>query len=188
MIEITKWPVVIVCSPRTGSNVLTDTLSKQYDAKWFYEPGQTAELLDQFVEYRRGNDIRYIAKIFPGQRLGDVVYKQLLGEPGFKIKLTRSNVLDQITSFYVAHVRDVWDETNRTTGKYLLPINYDKIEYVVEHILEHNRLLDACEADYDLVLTYESLGTVDNTEFKHTVQPVNIDKIKEAIAKVYNEK
>ena len=187
MIEITKWPVVIVCSPRTGSNVLTDTIAKQYNAKWFYEPGQTTKRLSDFLEFRKGTNIRYIAKIFPGQRLGDDVSKELLNESGFKIKLTRENVIDQIVSFYVAHMRDIWDETNRVTGKYILPINYDKIAYAIEHIVEHNRLLDACKAEYDLELTYESLGYVENTEFKLTVQPVNIDKIKEAIVKVYGQ-
>jgi hypothetical protein len=49
----------------------------------------------------------------------------------------------------------------------------------------NNRMLDELDIDYDLELTYEDLGIVDNTEFVKVVPPINYAKVKQAVAEAY---
>jgi len=187
-ITITRWPVLIVGAPRTGSNVLTDTLSKKYNARWFYEPGKTPERLTEFVEFRKTNDPHYIAKIFLNQKLGNEVYNELFASDCFKIKLTRASEVDQVLSFYIALMSEVWDETDRVFTEYIVPINVERINYSINQIREDNKLLKELGIQFDLELTYEEMGVVSNTELVKTTLPLNYDRVRQAVIALYNQK
>jgi LPS sulfotransferase NodH len=185
MLNIPRWPVVIVGSPRTGSNVLTDTIAKQYGAKYFFEPGKNAERLAEFVEYSQGQDRRYVVKIFMAQTLGTDVYRDIFAQDYYRIKLSRRNELDQVLSFYIALMTNVWDETARTSPKYIVPINPERIQYSIDQVQLNNRMLAELDIEYDLELIYEDLGIVDNTEFVKVVPPVNYDRVRLAVESAY---
>ena len=165
--------VVIFASYRTGSTALCDYISKKYKLANFDEvfhdnvPERTARFLDY-----KGN---YVIKIMPNQITDK--YSSLLKkivDDSFLIKLTRTDVIKQIASFYICCETDKWHYK-------VLELTSD---YPFDFIISINRQLENLGYCYDLSLAYEDLE-ITNTEYKIYNKPTNYIELLEMITKKY---
>ena len=190
MLDINKFPVVIISNYRTGSSALLWHIKEKYDLIRFNEPHYTEANLVYLKETIRGKNNRYAVK-FIADQIGDYdVYKQLLLRPGYKIKLTRNNKVDQITSYYIAHMTNRWRnypyDQNPNLLDYEVPISEEGISFSINAITNADNILESLQINFDQVLTYEELGYLENDgNFTLTVQPRNFEEIRTEIEKRY---
>ena len=179
--------VVIFASYRTGSTALCDYISKKYKLANFDEvfhnnvPERTARFLDY-----KGN---YVIKIMPDQitdKYGSFKHSSLLKkivDDSFLIKLTRTDIIKQIASFYICCATDKWHyKVPELTSDY--KINIYNHDYPFDFIISTNRQLENLGYCYDLSLVYEDLE-ITNTEYKIYNKPTNYIELLEMITKKY---
>ena len=141
-LKITKLPIIILGTARTGSSVLTNHLALKYPKlKVWSEPDLDPETLSNFIEYAKSKD-DYIIKILVGSLQQYPIWfirLKLLGKACHLIKIKRSSLIEQLASYYIALDRDIWHyyipEFNKWKDS-ITPINIDKeiIKYIINVI------------------------------------------------------
>lgn len=198
MINIFKWPVIILASPRTGSTALGFQIQEQYkslNVKYFSEPitvtgtncfkFQDADEIKEFKETFYGKNSHYVVKFMPWQMMGVPEYQSLYKSDCFKIKLTRESELDQIISFYIGNMAGNSVQKEKTIPQYTIDINPNFIRRSISAIQDSNNFLKYSTQTFDIELTYESLNLADQTVAYKTTPPINIEEIQTAIKKIY---
>lgn len=195
-IEITKLPVVIYASPRTGCSVIGAILARKYNLlRYFNEPLGRDVDPTEFIKYATRQD-SYILKTMSfdvfESKIINVLPKKIsddLQYNGFKIRVRRRNLVDQLTSNYIARARDRWMYNKHTSdskiiqefSEEIIPIDEQSIKQNIEIIKVRNRSINNIPVDIDLDLWYEDFdGVEDNNIFK-TPQPANYNDIKKSI-------
>jgi hypothetical protein len=177
--SITNSPVIILSSPRTGSSALAigifNQLKNTHDnIQLFNEPFHH----DQFPELTSAinNNTDYVLKVHIKDLLKHHYPKQLLNiisnHQCFLIRIRRRNVVAQITSKYIADLRDVWGYPTAIKYEAVTEINIKKIIGFISDILDYNKTLDNYPVPFDLDLYYEDLKFSD-TGVIRTPQPEN---------------
>jgi len=200
MISITKWPVIVLGNYRSGSTVLATHLGKENNVPYFLEPWAETKnrhdrygdhvygLKENFYHFYKSGRSDFIIKFMPNQISRVTPYRQLLEGQGFKIKLYRDNEIDSIVSYYVAEERKKWwTYPGEVIEDYSLEIKEKTILGSIEAITRNNFLLDKLDYDYDLVVSYESLGLIPPRDYVKTTMPNNIEDIRRSIVEVYNK-
>jgi hypothetical protein len=139
-LEISKFPIIILSTARTGSSALTNHLCLKYPKlKVWSEPDHNVEHLSDFIEYAKSKD-DYIIKILSSSLQKYpfwFIRLKLLGKACHLIKLTRRSLIDQVASYYIALDRNTWHyyESDSNKWKYsrLKSINIDK--ELIENII-----------------------------------------------------
>lgn len=188
MLSVDKFPVVIVANYRTGSSALISHITEKYDLFRFDEPHNDEVHIKKLNEIISDGVIGYTVKFIADQIAVIDTYKQLLLMPGYKIKLTRNNKINQIASYYIAMMTNRWRaySYNPNFVDYEVPISDEWISFCIEKITNVDSILESLDVDFDETLTYEELGYIENkAEFALTVQPRNFDEIKAEIEKRY---
>jgi hypothetical protein len=98
----------------------------------------------------------------------------------YKIKITRRDLVAQITSYYVATLRNVWKQDTMSVDEYMLPIDTARLTQLAKVIIDNNTKLNTCGIDFDEELVYEDQNFSLPARFK-TTQPTNLDKIISAV-------
>ena len=185
MIEITKWPVLIFSNYRTGSTVLGDFFVARYGCDYLDEPINSNPGISDEEKYKilhEYHDCRCVIKFMGDHTIRDSFYKDLLEINAFKIKLYRTNKIDQITSFYISQITNRWFRSkNEIIEDYEVLINLDILIRSVDFILYNDSILDNSLVNFDIITNYESLGFIDNVDSSLTKSPNNIDYLKELI-------
>lgn len=180
MINVTRWPAVILANYRTGSSALCYKLAADNNVSAHVEPTIAADRLQRFVE-AYNSDTNYVVKFMPDQIDSCNLYRELLDSECYKIKLLRKNKVEQIASFYIAEMRDKWwTLSNEQEKNYFIPINADVIKKSIDRILNTDSLLN----DYDkadATIYYEDLGILEDIDRKPSLKPNNIDRLLEII-------
>jgi LPS sulfotransferase NodH len=183
MIKISKTPVVILANYRSGSTALCRAIANENNILGFSEPSRNPDRCKAFIECYNNNK-NYVIKFMPDQFKEFKLYKKILSRDCYKILLTRQNKLDQITSLYIAAMRNVWGRNNKTIQEeYTLSINKKIIDNSIKKILSVDSMLENYREKSDIVLTYEDLGIIKNIDLIKTDQPKNLEEIKEKIKK-----
>ncbi len=182
-----KWPIVILTNYRTGSNTLGYALEEQYSAKYFEEPSQDSTRLIDFKQfyYSRSADKKYIIKFMIDQ-LDDLdIYRELLGTDCHKIRLTRTNELEQCVSYYVATKRQLWkQEIPQLDQPYTIDEELRTMTWTTHAIIENNKALRQIDLKFDEELVYEELDLLTGPRFFKTTPPKNIEEIRTAVQQV----
>jgi hypothetical protein len=198
-IEITKLPIVIYASPRTGCSVIGAILSSKFNAmRYFNEPLGSNTDPTMFINHARSHK-NYIIKtmaydvfnsgVIQGlQRLHPEIANDLQYN-GFKIRVRRKNLLDQLTSNYIARARDRWMYNRHTSdlqaikefSEEIIPITDHHIKQNIEIIKVRNHSIDNIPVDIDLDLWYEDFDGIEDKNIFKTPQPANYHDIKKAI-------
>jgi len=161
MYYIDKFPIIILSSPRTGSNLLATVLAKNYpDLKSFLEPDETNNM-ENFIEYSNNNK-KYILKFHLKQlyKYPTNIAKDIFANNAFLIRVRRRNLIDQIVSNYIELCRNVWYYDIESVEKYKdKPIDIDNgtVRLAIYAIKNYNRSIDNLKINYDLDLYYEDL-------------------------------
>lgn len=183
MIEVTKFPVLIVANYRTGSTALCEYLAAKYNLKGFPESHYEPEKFDILLSMIESGQTNFIVKFMPEQLAEYKVYQDLLASDCFKIKLSREDKLGQIVSYYIAYETQRWHESaNTRPANYTVPINDYDVNGAIERITNNDRLMEELSVKFDEIISYESLGFIEGTEQIKTTLPLNFRFLKQTIS------
>lgn len=195
IIEISKWPVVIFTSPRSGSTAFAHYLKNQNPTKqYFNEPVLDQNRMTEFTNVFNSTD-DYMIKV-----MGETIVKpnwevpqhpqymidKMLSNESYKIKLYRKNVIEQVASLYVASMRNHWEYYEDEISKFNIlediEIDLFKVRRAIR-IIKHNiEVIDNIKSD--VTVYYEDLTNFDNN-FKLTPKPRNYNSLLEVINTFY---
>jgi len=181
--QISRLPVVILSSKRTGSTFLTyyifNLLKNNYNKLHeFIEPAesnQIQKLLEVINEHEN-----YVLKVHAYDLV--TVYplniKNIIDTHNcFLIRIRRKNIIDQIASHYIASERNIWGYNKDTQyDTAVKKININRIKRSIGFISIYNQTLDNFPATFDLDIYYEDLPIIDGNSIK-TPKPENYDEI-----------
>lgn len=188
-INITRWPVVVYTNYRSGSSIFSKDLAHKHNVPLFVEPIRSDARLKNFLyQYHSGID-KFVLKIMPDQVKELKETEEILNSNCFRIKLTRRNIIDQITSYYIASITDKWGQTEETIDSYNVKIDLNVLRKVIDVIKFNNQMLDESNLNFDHVVYYEDLNFSDITNwFYKTTSPNNIDIIKKIVTRIYEQR
>lgn len=209
-IEVDRFPIVIVCSPRTGSTALLDHLCNKYKIPGIEEIFQGIRYLsstsnnirqnvlshrNRYFEFINKKNSNYIIKLMPTEINGFSKYEQLLKSDCFKIRLQRNTVVDQIASFYIANKRKKFHHhDNEIQLAYTVEIDMLILTDCIERITHSNFLCKNLPFKYDYDLFYEQIGFIPDTytdyrssNHVYNRKPDNYEEICEEIKKLIGD-
>lgn len=189
---IDKFPIIILSSPRTGSTVLAEIISKKFPKlQWFSEPDcivprwTQAGSMDKFTKYSKISN-QYILKCHLNylSKYPTNLIETVMNHDAFLIKISRRNVISQMVSTYIEMVRQIWYYDMSTVKKYndeIIPIKDEIIERAVRRIKECNESFNEIQLNYNLEICYEDFISNINdsyrTNSKITPKPINYTEI-----------
>jgi hypothetical protein len=183
--EITKFPVFMLISARTGSTAFAGAIAKHYDLVHYGEPESLpdrVERIQQFSEFSK-NSNRYLLKTntfnmytyYPRS----LIDYYLTSDEVYKIRLRRRDRVAQMASNYIARHRKIW--VYRDNQTYSISNTVEIVESDMDRdisiINNCYRLYDNMDVKFDCDVYYEDLGFVDNTDVLETPRPDNYDEI-----------
>jgi len=156
MISVTKYPVLVLGAPRTGTTVISGRILKcNPEIKaWFFEPNNNQDKFQKFLEYSKNNN-DYLIKLqgIPLATYPTWFLDKLYSKNMYVIKMNRQNVINQITSFYIATVRKKWFYSMDDDSRFVpdeIKIDTKLIEWSIEVIKKENAIVDSIEADMSI--------------------------------------
>lgn len=186
-----KRPIVIVASARSGSTAYCYYLGKLHSMAVWAEPSYDEECFESFKQYiSSGNN--YVLKIISYQIANNQVYNSIIESDCYKIKLTRSNKIEQVASHYIGQCTNIWNSHNEyARGKqYSVPIDIELINSIIQVIIDNDKVFDSLGINFDEEQTYEELiKTIDlnSTIIAKIIPPVNYDLLKTVIEEEYDK-
>lgn len=202
MFEIKKLPVLILSTPRSGSNALTLVLWKQAIDKhpncyYFSEPDYlnldkgsvNINGLNEFYKVCQTTD-NFVVKCHYFRFVD--VYRQdireLLLSKAFKIRLRRKNIISQIASVYIANRNNKYVYSiNDSIASYNVPIDENHIKKIIEFLRFSNSAIDNAEIDFDLNLYYEDLENLNQSGHIESIKPQNYRQLCDCIAEIHEK-
>jgi hypothetical protein len=190
--KIDRFPVIILSSPRTGSTLLAEMLSKKLpDCKLYLEPVErlNKNIMDNFVKYSNSND-QYILKLHLknlNNYSNDIINK-INNRDAFLIRIRRKDVVAQMASLYIAKLRDIWYYNSTKIEQYKeesMSVNMDMVKNIIIATKKNNSILENSTIPYDLEIYYEDLIKELSEGLKTftTPKPINYTEIYQAIKK-----
>lgn len=187
MFNITRTPVLILSSPRTGSSMIGHHIKTLLDnTRFFEEPdwfGQDAINEFHMFAKRSNNFIVKIHHVFL-DRYGEELSSYLLQE-SYKIRLTRKDLVKQCASSYIANARNPkkfhYFKNEPATTDYIVPLDIQSITGCVRFLIKANKSLQDAAIEFDRDLVYEDLPEIANTNYVRTPRPANYDELLDVI-------
>lgn len=185
-----KRPIVIVASTRSGSSAYASYIAYMYNLKPWLEPNLTVEGWVAFERWLAAGSADYVLKVISYQIPNNEIYHSILASDCYKIKLTRSNKVEQIASHYIGHCTDIWNDHDKYARgiEYTVPVDLTLINSIINVVVANDRIFDNLDIKFDETHTYEQLiNTVnlDSTGFVKIISPTNYDEIKAVIEQEY---
>ena len=181
--QISRLPVVILSSKRTGSTFLTYHICELLKTDCnnlheFIEPAESNQMekLLEVIDYHEN----YVLKVHAYDLI--TVYppkiKNIIDTHNcFLIRIRRRNTIDQIASHYIASERNIWGYNNDTLyDNTVKKIDINRIKRSIKFISTYNQIIDNFPVTFDLDLYYEDLPIIDGKSIK-TPNPENYDEI-----------
>jgi LPS sulfotransferase NodH len=191
MYPITRIPVVILSSKRTGSTALAadirDQLRETHGNLRFYgEPMESAsskpledlmasiELHEPFILKVHAHDM---VRQYP-QRVNDLARS---GECCL-VRIRRRNTIEQVASHYLASKSNTWQHHAGDPYEVteIHEVDMEWLDRSIRYINHYNMVLDSYPARFDLDLFYEDLGFSGNIYVK-TPRPTNYHLLLQAV-------
>ena len=183
MNNLTKLPILILSSPRTGSTAFGSYIKSLFDdsVQFFLEPDYTGTI-PKFQQYYNSNN-KFILKchLYNLHRYGNNIATELsYSDAVFRIRIRKRDVISQIASFYIAKCRNnKWHYRHSAETKRVdtIPIDLEKLNFCVRYIIDNNKILDDTDIIFDKDLFYEDIEYFDNKTYYKTPQPNNYEDI-----------
>jgi hypothetical protein len=186
MIEnITKLPLVIISSPRTGSNGLAMLLQEKLQGNLFIEPGTDAKKLSDFLRYASLNK-NFILKEHAEVLLSR--YKNFNIDDCCVVSITRKNIVEQVLSSYIAVKRKKWfyDPSETDYQNDTIDMDDNHLKQTIEFVNKHNLSIEKFKDKIDFHIVYEDIVDKLNIGIK-TIQPKNYDELLIWAKEIYGE-
>jgi hypothetical protein len=206
-----KLPIIIISSPRTGSNALVEYYERTYKLAYFSEPDSNkavieSELTDEnwtpgelsienFLEFIKTSDM-YVVKIQSSNLFAyypESYVKEMIAQRAFKIKLQRRNFEEQVASLYLAWNRKIFKyshQDDHLDGKEYsseIEIDHDEIDKYIDMLKIYNiddfKRLEEMGMKFDAEVYYEDLGLIEAHSSIITPRPSNYDELLNEIKK-----
>lgn len=187
-----KRPIVIVASTRSGSSAFAWHLGRIHKIKIWTEPTNSTEEFEDFKSWLKAENTDYVLKIISYQIANTEVYQTILAGNCYKIKLTRSNKIEQITSHYIGHSTWIWNSTDRYARgeQYIVPVDMKLVNDAIKTVIFNDNIFNNLDIKFDETLTYEELITtinLDSSGLAKIIPPINYDKIRAVIEQEYDK-
>lgn len=200
----TKWPVVIIATPRSGSTEFAFQLWKKFNSvsypeefknatttesfdhlpntiSCFIEPNKNEKDYEQLMQKVSAGDTNYIVKFMASSVGNDELLDRILGTDCFKIKLDRSSLEDQIISLYIATVAGRWDQHTADADDFTVPINVQEAHKCANIMKRQRTQLQSLAINFDADFIYEELDFAAPVDCFKNKQPTNIEAIRSLI-------
>ena len=198
MFNISKVPVLILSTPRTGSTALGAHLSSILgpDVKFFNEPdfAMTTHMTVFEEFYKTSNQFVLKLHAFNARYYNKEIMNYLKTSPDvYKISISRKDITAQITSLYIARKRgNKWhynyiNELNSFND--LIEIDKNLIEVCVRDTIGANYALKHADVNFDEHVFYEDIPSIkvkdtswfrqseDTAEFFKSPKPSNYEDL-----------
>jgi len=188
--EITKFPIIIIATPRTGSTAFTDHLAAKYPKlKVWKEPDNIPEELSDFLNYAKNNN-DFILKVLINSLVRYPIWFKIkiYTNAYHLIKLKRKSLVEQVASHYVATNRNIWcyhkENFDKWQSKIQGPINIDEsaIKKTIKSVKSYINYINPLVCDNTFF--YEDMTDLNSQEIK-TPKPANyidlINKIEDML-------
>lgn len=189
MFDITKTPVLVVSSPRTGSTYISNYIGKKYNLNTFLEPDSgKIQYMEYFHHYAK-SDADYLLKVHAynlKKYEKNIIETLLYDDNVFRVKIFRSNIINQIASVYVGYFcrNRTWHyENNYSELNDSVPIQDDNLRTSIDWVLYWNKQLHNLNVNYDLILEYETLPNIE-TSYNITPKPKNYKELCDTITRL----
>ena len=134
-----KFPAIILGSHRCGTTMLAQYISKIHNVKIFHEPEGISlhdprPSIDDIIEFDKTSSnyvIRCFAQDFFQSHLR---YQKLDLSKYYLIRIRRKNVVDRITSLYVAYTRKNWYYSSKTSSDEIYQTLFEPISVDIDRI------------------------------------------------------
>jgi hypothetical protein len=196
--SVDRFPIVVFANFRTGSTHLASYLAKTYNLKFFDEPFYRVNdthkrkyvgISTEFNEFYNSGNPNYVVKFMPNQICAGSHYEHILASSAYKIRLTRNNIIDTITSFYIATSRKKFHRfLDDDSERFHIELDYKMMLSSINLIRNNDFILRKLNIEYDLTLTYEDIFTKYDIPETITLpydKPENYTEIHEKISAIY---
>lgn len=190
MLLIPQYPVLVIGAPRTGTTVLSDYLRAcNPDIKsWFYEPNKNQHEFQKFLEHAKNND-DYLIKLqgiplatYPTWFLEKIHSKNI-----YIIAVHRQNIVNQVTSFYIATVRKRWYYTKDINFvEDNIKIDTTLIDWCMEMTNKENKIVESLTPHASIAYEYIEKNIPNNIGSLKTPRPTNYEELKKVISDKIN--
>lgn len=198
MFNITKSPVLILSTPRTGSSALGSYICSILgnDMTFFNEPDFSLDehmpVFEKYYEQSKKFALKLHAYNLKFYRK-DIIDYLTTSDEVYRISISRRNVVEQIASYYIALQRDqkfhynFQDELENYNE--IMPLNIIRIEHCIKRITDANTVLARSTVKFDEHIFYEDIPDVKitdtswwrqsegNAEFLKTPKPANYKEL-----------
>lgn len=157
-------PILLLANYRTGSSALVRILGRKYGLDVYSEPHLYPTQLTELVTRLHQKENNFIIKFMPDYIDKVKAYKFIYNSDCYKIKLTRQDKVDQVLSYYLAKMTEVWNDIDGISGRpelYTVSIDDSMIDLAIRQIYNCDKLLDESNAMFDENLIYEDLDLHD---------------------------
>jgi len=184
--NVKKYPIVIISTPRSGSTSLGRMYVKKYNIPFHNEPD---EIIGNVYEKKFKRDIettdRFLVK-FHARRIQ--YYNEYIDKikNGHLIKISRKNIVNQITSTHIALERNKWVYKNKTEYNDIVSDDDEKLISSIKTIMNYNQSLNNLEFSFDEEFFYEDIEFNDSADIV-TPKPKNEEELKEKIIFLMNK-
>jgi len=181
--QISRLPVVILSSKRTGSTFLTHHICESLkndcnNLHEFIEPAESnqiqklLEVIDNHENYVLKVHAYDLITVYPSK------IKNIIDTHNcFLIRIRRRNIIDQIASHYIASERNIWGYNKDTLyDTAVKKIDINRIKRSIGFISTYNQAIDNFSGSFDLDIYYEDLPIIDGKSIK-TPNPENYEEI-----------
>lgn len=200
MFNISKTPVLIVSTPRTGSSALGSYLCDITgpDMVFFNEPDFSIEThMPVFEKYYETSN-RFLLKVHAYNLKfyrKDIIDYLTTSNDVYRISISRRDIVEQIASYYIAIKRNkkfhYYDEEELKNYTETLPIDIGSINHCIQQIREANSVLKNCPLEFNEHVFHEDIPELKvrdtswwrereemgNHEFFRTPKPTNYKEI-----------
>ena len=190
MFTITKTPILIISSPRTGSSVLGAYIQKlcNVDIRYFKEPDYNGvHEMEEFYHYfSQSKDFILKCHYIHLYRYRNDISDYLLSN-AYKIRIRRRNFINQVASIYIATARGKkwhFKKNDQLTLVDSIPIDLEIIKKYISYMASANDKLNSAPINFDLDLFYEDLPKMTDDDYYIVLKPSNYDEILDTIAKL----
>jgi len=195
-----KLPIVILSSPRSGSNVLYDTICNYLSDNKIHYVGTGVEpllfdnyndtkSLKKFDEIIATNNFVtkihaiHLKKLYPNYFVQNILQKKYT-----IVRIRRRNIIEQLISLYICTLIDIinkgdeliWSNTkksNRLIEDKKIPIYEDVLKKVINYGILAITYCENFNYNFDLDLYYEDLSFNSKKHFKPTKKPSNYEEL-----------
>lgn len=185
--NVTKFPIVIIAPPRSGSSVICSQIGLDLNIKYFNDVTYSTDKneMSNFLEFIDKTD-QYVVKFhaFDINKYPKRLIDRIFQNETYNVKVVRGNLPLHVASIYTARKRNLYHYDHVNLEYYRSPIEIDRL-YIAKciSVVKGNiKELEHIPVEFDKTIIYEDYNYRDDVIIK-TPLPSNYNELLEEIKK-----